>query len=259
MLFESSAAFRGVSPNAPWRVELLECVDSTNTALKRLAAQGEAEGKVLIADRQTAGRGRMTRTFFSPPDSGLYMSMLLRPTLSAADALLLTSSAAVSVAEAIEGVVGIAVGIKWVNDLYVRQRKVCGILTETALTPEGGLDYAVIGIGVNLRAPADGFPAELEEIAGALLPLDAPADPGLRERLAAAILDRCAARFADLPDVSYLAEYRRRLILVGRSVTLSDTGERVTVEGVDDACRLLVRDEKGISRAVSMGECSVRL
>ena len=239
-----------------WRIEAHDCLDSTNTVLKCRAAQGEAAGLVLLADRQTAGRGRMTRSFFSPPGCGLYMSLLVRPALTAGNALLLTTAAAVATADAIAAVTGRVTGIKWVNDLFWGDRKVCGILTESSLGADGRLVWAVVGIGINVRAPREGFPPELAEIAGALLPADAP---DLRPRLAAEILARCSSLFACLPEPTHLEEYRRRSILIGRSVTLSTTDERVTVEGIDDACRLLVRDAAGGVRAISTGECSVRL
>lgn len=242
--------------DTPWQIEAHDCLDSTNTALKARAAEGAQAGLVILADRQTAGRGRMTRTFFSPPGCGLYMSMLLRPALAAADALLLTTAAAVAAAEAIAAVTGREIGIKWVNDLFLGGRKVCGILTESSLSPDGGLAWAVVGIGINVRTPEGGFPAELDGIAGALLPADAS---DLRPRLAAEILTRCGAYFARLPHPAHLDEYRRRSILIGRTVTLSNTGVRVTVEGIDDACRLLVRDAVGTRFAVSSGECSVRM
>ena len=239
-----------------WQVEAYDCLDSTNARLKARAAEGASDGLVLMADRQTAGRGRLGRSFFSPPGCGLYLSMLLRPHLAAADALLLTTAAAVAAAEAIADLTGLQTGIKWVNDLYLDGRKVCGILTESSISPDGSLAWAVVGIGINVRAPREGFPPELAHIAAALLPADAP---DLRPRLAAAILDRCADRFASLPTPAHLDEYRRRSILIGRRVVLSHTGEQVTVEGIDDACRLLVRDVTGFCRTVSSGECSVLL
>ena len=254
---DTTAAIAAYLPhNTPWQIEAHDCLDSTNTACKARAAQGAPAGLVILADRQTAGRGRMTRSFFSPPGCGLYMSMLLRPALAAADALLLTTAAAVAAAEAIAAVTGYEPGIKWVNDLFLDDRKVCGILTESSLAPEGRLAWAVVGIGVNVRAPEGGFPPELSHIAGALLPADAP---DTRPRLAAEILARCGAYFARLPEPAHLEEYRRRSILIGRAVTLSNTGERVTVAGIDETCRLLVRDESGHRRAVSTGECSVCL
>ncbi len=245
--------------DTPWRTTVFSSIDSTNTALKAMAARGEREGCVLIAEQQTAGRGRMNRSFFSPPAGGLYMSMLLRPALRAEDALLLTTAAAVAVAEAIEAVIGIRAEIKWVNDLFVRAQKVCGILCESALSSDGRLDYAVVGIGINVRAPKGGFPPELAGIAGALVADGEAAPPELRSRLAAEILTRYAVLSSALPDTAFLDEYRRRSLVIGRRVTLSTTGETVTVEGIDDVCRLLVRTEYGEQKAVSSGECSILL
>lgn len=241
-------------PHINRRIEHYASLTSTNDLVRVRAAAGEDAGLVVIADRQTAGRGRMGRTFFSPPGCGLYLSLLLRPRLPAADALMLTTAAAVAVSDAIEAVSGIACGIKWVNDLYVGGRKVCGILAESGLRADGRLDWAVIGIGVNVRAPAGGFPAELRDIAGSLLPADAP---DLRPALTDAILDRLEAATDALPSRVHLAAYRERLILVGRRVRLSDTGACGVAEGIDDDCRLLVRLDDGRLRALSFGEASV--
>ena len=110
-----------------------QLVSSTNTLLRQRAEAGEPEGLALVAAAQTAGRGRRDHTFFSPPDTGLYLSFLVRPQLSAKDALLLTTCAAAAVALAIEDCAGVPAEIKWVNDVFCRGKKVCGILTEGAL------------------------------------------------------------------------------------------------------------------------------
>ena len=132
-------------------------MDSTNTLVKHLAEQGGREGMVVIAQHQTAGKGRLGRSFYSPKGTGLYLSILLRPKFSAQEALSITTAAAVAVAEAVDQVTGKEGGeakIKWVNDVYYRYRKVCGILTEASIDFEtGGLHYAVLGIGVNLTPP----------------------------------------------------------------------------------------------------------
>ena len=140
------------------RLEVEQLVSSTNTLLRQRAEAGEPEGLALVAAAQTAGRGRRDHTFFSPPDTGLYLSFLVRPQLSAKDALLLTTCAAAAVALAIEDCAGVPAEIKWVNDVFCRGKKVCGILTEGALDLEtGGLQYAIVGIGGRLpRRPAGG-------------------------------------------------------------------------------------------------------
>ena len=150
------------------RLQYVPSLPSTNTALKAMAADGAPEGTVLIAGEQTAGRGRMGRSFYSPPDSGLYLSLLLRPDMSAVEATRLTACAAVAVAETIEALSGREAQIKWVNDILVDGRKVCGILTEASVDCENGMmRHVIIGIGVNTHVPKTDFPEELRSIAGA--------------------------------------------------------------------------------------------
>ena len=148
------------------KIQAFESLDSTNNYLKKLASGGAAEGTVVIADEQTAGRGRMGRSFASAPGCGIYMSMLLRPEGCTADcAPGLTAVAAVAVCRAIEKVCGRAPGIKWINDLYLRGKKICGILCESSVK-DGRVNYAVLGIGLNVTTRAEEFPEELRETAG---------------------------------------------------------------------------------------------
>jgi len=214
-------------------------VDSTNRIVKELAQQGAAEGTVLFAEYQTAGRGRLGRSFFSPAGSGLYFTVLLRPEGAAVDALKLTVAAGVAVAEAVKQVTGLDLKIKWVNDLYLGDKKVCGILAEGALRPEGGLTYCALGIGLNVFAPEGGF-GELSSIAGALLKQP---QEGLRERLARAILDRFFAYYRDLEHPALLAGYRERSYLQGKTVTAvrGDDKYRGVVVGIGDGAELLLQ------------------
>ena len=228
---------------------------STNDLVREAAVRGEPEGLVVIADTQTGGRGRQGRTFVSPPGTGVYLSLLLRPKLPAEEAVAVTGIAAVAVARAL-GDLGVGdAGIKWVNDVYLRGRKVCGILTEATMDMEsGGLDHAVLGIGVNLFPPPGGFPPELADTAGAVLP-GKPQDDE-RSRLIAAILDRFLPLYRALPDRSWLEEYRSRSILTGREVRFLREGreQRGLALGVDDSARLLVRLPGGEETALSSGE-----
>lgn len=232
-----------------------EAPGSTNDLVREAAVRGEPEGLVVIADTQRAGRGRQGRTFVSPPGTGVYMSLLLRPKLPAEEAVAVTGIAAVAVARAIADVGGGRAGIKWVNDITLRGRKVCGILTEATMDMEsGGLDYAVLGIGVNLFPPAGGFPPELADIAGAVFP-GTPEDDE-RSRLIAAILDRFLPLYRALPDRGWLEEYRSRSILTGRDVRFIREGRESfgRVLGVDNAARLLLRLPSGEETALSSGE-----
>ena len=148
-------------------VEVYKEVTSTNTLLKQRSQSGAPHGLVIAAESQTSGRGRMGREFFSPDQTGVYFSILLRPTLSPSDALLITTCAAVACARALEKISGKTAQIKWVNDIYIDERKVCGILTEASFV-QGKIDFAVLGIGINLYTPDNGFPADIKDKAGSL-------------------------------------------------------------------------------------------
>ena len=127
-------------------------IDSTNRAAKEAAVTGLAgHGGCVVAGKQTAGRGRRGRSFYSPEEAGLYLSVILKPRGSLKESLLLTAEAAVAVYKAVLRTTGISLGIKWVNDLYYNEKKVCGILTEAVTDFESGdIDFAVVGIGLNL-------------------------------------------------------------------------------------------------------------
>lgn len=240
-----------------FRVSEFSELDSTNNFLKKIASEGEPDGAVAIAVSQTGGKGRLGRSFFSPA-SGLYMSVLLRRDIPITLAHLLTPMTAVAVAEALEAEGSERAGIKWVNDIYIGGRKVCGILTETQVSQDGkNLVYAVVGIGVNLAEPAGGFPDDIKNRAGAAFK---NADENLRERLAGKILLRLEKHLRGLAEKGFLDEYRSRSVLDGREVMLIEPqGEtRARVLGVDEECRLVVKTDDGV-RAIFSGEVSVRM
>ena len=241
-------------------IEVRDRVTSTNTLLKEIAEQGGREGMVIVAQEQTAGKGRLGRSFYSPKGTGLYLSILLRPSFSAQEALSITTAAAVAVAEAIDSLTGgEEAKIKWVNDVYYRARKVCGILTEASIDFEtGGLHYAVLGIGVDLAEPEGGFSPELREVAGALFPAAPPS--GARTKLAAQIIDRFFGYYRQLPGRGYMAEYRRRSLLTGVGITFQQ-GEELRegiVTGVDEEARLLVRLPDGTEKVFAAGEVQIQ-
>ncbi len=259
------------------RIEIKEQVTSTNDLLKEAAAEGEPEGLVLVALEQTKGKGRLGRSFYSPRESGIYLSLLLRPSISAEDALLLTTSAAVAMAEAIEDIGGRQIGIKWVNDIYCRGKKVVGILTESGFrlgeeaqekNREPRLDYAVVGIGVNLWEPEGGYPPELQSIAGAIFPYEERPDSfeerdRIRIRLVAAFLERYFEIYEELPGKGFMESYRKKSLLTGKMVQLRTPGHEVIdtpavkVLGIGDEAQLIVQDQSGHVRYLSTGEVSV--
>ncbi len=243
------------------KLQVYKTITSTNTVLKTLAAEGAPAGLALIAGEQTAGRGRMGRSFYSPADSGLYLSLLLRPNVSAVEATRLTACAAAAAAETIEELSGKPAQIKWVNDIFVDGRKVCGILTEASVDCENGMmHYVIIGLGVNTRVPAGDFPEELRGIAGAAF--DADNIPELRCRLAAGILDRLVV-YTENPGAPRVFEgYKSRSLVLGKAINILAPGrDPVPAEVLDleEDYALLVRLPDGSTQRLNSGEVSVRV
>lgn len=246
--------------NTPLDVQVVDCVPSTNDVLKAAAENGAKEGTVIIAKEQSHGKGRLGRSFFSP-NSGIYMSILLRPQLSAADSLMITTCAAVAVCEAIEKVCAKDCGIKWVNDIFLNGLKICGILTEASVDFEtGGLQYAVLGIGINVAHPKDDFPDELHGIAGALFD-ELPKVGDIRSRLCAELLNSFFSYYKNLPQRDFMEQYKRRSIIIGKKINVIQNGSKTpaTALGIDDDARLFVRYDDGKTALISTGEVSVRL
>lgn len=235
-------------------------VESTNTTVREKAAAGAPEGYAVIANSQTGGKGRMGRRFFSPSNTGLYISLLLRPAgYPAQQAVQITTMAAVAASEAIESVSGEKAGIKWVNDVYLRGKKVCGILTEASFGLESGvIDYAVLGIGINVYPPQGGFPEELNDIAGTVL---GSVQKDGKNRLAAALLNRFMEYYTAADPSGYVDEYRSRSLAIGREVTVLFPGrpQQAVALDVDGQCRLLVQYPDGRTEHLSSGEISIRL
>lgn len=231
-------------------------VTSTNDIIKEMAKDGAREGTVVIADTQSAGRGRMGRSFMSPCGTGIYMSVLLRPCLSADKALLITTAAAVAVAKTVEKHTGRPADIKWVNDVYQCGKKVCGILTEGQISQSGSLEYAVLGIGVNLEVPKGGF-GELENVAGAIF------DGGKydKEQIAADILKNFWVYYENLEEKPHYADYVSRDMLRGKTVKVMRSGEvlyEAKVCGIDENFSLVI-ERYGKKEPLATGEVSVKI
>lgn len=240
-------------------IQVLDTVTSTNDYAKELAAKGAKEGTVIIAQSQTGGKGRLSRSFYSPDKTGVYLSILLRPNIPLSECLMITSSAAVAVAQAIEAVSDKKALIKWVNDIFVDGKKVCGILTEASTDIEvGGLSYAVVGIGVNVTEPDGGFPDDLKDIVGALFKSGEKAS---RAQLVSEIIKRFFPLYRNLSARAFLKEYTDRSMLLGKSVRVinGDISARATALEIDRDCRLKVRFESGEEKWLSSGEISVKL
>ena len=235
------------------------CV-STNTMLKNLAESGETSTTVLISGTQTGGRGRMGRTFFSPSETGLYISFLLHPALTAEKSLVITTAAAVAVCRVLKKYTVGKIGIKWVNDILIDSKKVCGILTEASVDVESGyLKYAVLGIGVNIFMPELGFPAEIASTASCVL--SEPPDAGKKCKIAAEIIDSFFNIYPNLQKNSFLDEYRYLSVAIGKSVYLlnGDIKDEATVIAVNDDYSLTVLLDSGEKKTVNSGEISIRI
>lgn len=228
---------------------------STNDELKRLALSGEKNTVLFIAESQTSGRGRKGRSFFSPEGTGIYMSLLLHPDLTAEECTLITPLCAVATAEAIENVTGIKTGIKWVNDIFVSGKKVAGILTEGAFTQKGA-DYIIVGIGINLATPKNGFPDEIKDIAGAITGNAA----GIREQLIAETVNRFMFHLSGIRSRDFVPLYRERLFFLGEEITViaADGSYKATAEDIDSDCRLTVKTMNGETKILVGGEISVK-
>lgn len=223
------------------RVSVFDEIDSTNDEAKRLLQSEDVEdGLYLIANAQTAGRGRQGHSFYSPADTGLYVSMVRTDpeVLHPATLSKMTLAAAVATAEAIEEAVGVSPNIKWVNDLYYRERKVCGILTESVGWLDDRPRAVVLGIGINCSTVL--FPEDIMDTAGALTTGDI--DFIDRNRLAVALRARLLYWTEHLTDPLLLREYRNRSYLTGKEIMFERDHQRFRgiARDIDDKGRLLV-------------------
>lgn len=236
----------------------LGTTDSTNTKAKLLATNGESEWTIVTAERQTSGKGRLTRSFFSP-DGGLYMSIILRPSIRPESATFITTAAAVAVSRAIDEVFCVKTQIKWVNDIFLENKKVCGILTEASFNHNSGmLDFAILGIGVNTKRPDCEIPDDIKDIAGFLSDDNCQSKKEL-------LFDKIIAYFKEYYDSIeeriFINEYRKRLMLIGKRITVikQDETSAATAIDIDNDMRLIVEYEDGRREALLSGEVSVRL
>ena len=248
--------------NFPWKDCILyfDTIDSTNTKAKQLASQGAPHGTVLIADSQTGGRGRLGRSFHSPPGSGIYLSVILRPQCHAGQLMHLTCATGVAMCDAVEAACGTRPCIKWTNDLVFGKRKLGGILTELSLDTKGNTSYAVVGIGINCTQMESDFPEDICSIATSLQAQTG--DSIDRSRVIAAMLVSLEEMSRKLlhQKVQIMDQYRTDCITVGQeiSVVAGDQIRHGTAISVDDEGALVVHFSDGHTEAVNSGEVSVR-
>ncbi|MBE6728949.1 MAG: biotin--[acetyl-CoA-carboxylase] ligase [Ruminococcaceae bacterium] len=225
----------------PFKLYFYGSIDSTNNECKRLALKGIEEA-LVIANSQYAGKGRLSRSFFSPKNSGLYMSLLLRPTFSADKSAAVTTAAAVAVSLAIDEISGKNSMIKWVNDIYVENRKICGILAESGFSQNNSaLNYIILGIGINLCKPEDDFPEDIKDKAGYLFDKKSLSKEEKLD-IAKLIIDRFLKIYNDIENKDYMNIYRQKSLLYGKKVSFEKNGQRFCgiVEYINDNAEIII-------------------
>lgn len=237
-------------------IEVWKEITSTNQRMKQLAVEKKLpHGSVVIAQSQSEGKGRKGRKFYSPKDSGLYLSILLYPKKTTQESLEITAAVAVAVCKAVENCCDISLGIKWVNDLYLGCKKVCGILTEAVTDFEtGDIEFVVVGIGLNLYEPIGGFPKDLEEKAGAILPFGHKVN---KNKLVGKMVNQI---LEETMKVGIDREYVDRNIVPGKRIRISfgETEREVLAKEILDDGKLLVINEKNEEEIFPSGDVSVR-
>lgn len=246
--------------NGEYTIKVFQEITSTNDVLKKMAVTEHcSQGTTIVSDYQIGGKGRLGRSFYSPKGTGLYLSMLLRPSGSVIDNLMLTAQSAVAVYRAIKKVTGIELSIKWVNDLYYKGRKICGILSEGQASMESGrMEYIVVGIGMNIYEPEGGFPEDIRNKAGSLLGMRSEGQQIDRNELASEII----REFYQLAENRTLApEYAERNIVPGHDILVIDGANvrKAHAVGICDDGTLEIVEEDGRKNTLVFGEVSVRL
>ena len=243
-----------------YKIDVYKTIDSTNQEVKRQALEGAGQGLVVLAEQQTMGKGRRGRSFYSPAGTGIYMSVLFRPSPEQSkDVVLVTTAASVAICRAIRKVLNEEPQIKWVNDVYFRGKKVCGILTEAVSDFESGqIDTVVVGIGINYHVPEDGFPEEIQGIAGSVC-TDENMIP--RNSLVAAVLNELFAIYEKLSEREYMEDYRRWSNVIGKDVrfTSGDGWMDAKALDIDDNGGLLVQLDNGEKKTLRTGEITLRV
>ena len=241
------------------KITYFESLDSTNTKVRELACQGAEEGTVVVAEKQTAGKGRRGRNWESPAGTNIYMSVLLRPQIEANKAPMLTLVMAYSIGRVLKERGYETIQIKWPNDLVLSGKKICGILTEAELNGQE-IDHVIVGVGINVNEKE--FPEELLDKATSLY-----LEKGIKENreiLVEDVLNTFAVdyeKFLKEENLSLIKdEYNQMLVNYHREVRVLDPGNEYTAfaHGINDMGELLVEKADGSMEAVYAGEVSVR-
>lgn len=243
-----------------------DVIDSTNSHAKRMGTDNVIEGMVIVAGQQRCGRGRLGREWMSPPDTGLYMSIILKPSLQLEEIQLITLMASVAVARAIEKTVNQKPGIKWPNDILLGGKKVCGILSEMVSSNEG-MEYIVVGIGINVSAESSDFPEALADKATSLAAyvneqgLSLSGDS--KDKLFESVLEEMDKLYMLLLSVGcdgILSEWKHYSATLGNEIVIKSENEEISgvAEGITVDGRLTVLLKNGTRLNIHSGEVSIR-
>lgn len=240
-------------------IKVYKTLASTNKEAKILAINQGLERAVIVSNQQLQGQGRFGRDFYSPADSGLYMSLLLKPTdLNLIHPTTITAYAALCVCEAIEKLCNLSLSIKWVNDIFLDGKKVAGILTEAITDFEtNSISALIVGIGINITTSQESFPDTIQNIAGSLYPNGNA--PITRNHLAAEIINRMFA--PDMPNETIIFErYKKRLFMLEQEITVFQGNETYKAKAIDinNLGNLIVQKENGDVLELSSGEISTK-
>jgi len=252
------------------KIHVFKELESTNLTAKKMALDGAGPETIIIAETQTKGRGRMGRSFYSPNDSGIYISFILKPHFNISRSVLITTAASVAVSKAIEKVCGLYCQIKWVNDVYYNHKKICGILTEAVTDFESGhIESLVLGIGINFSTSKTSFPNEIQDVAGSLYEGNIP-DNVSRNQLIAEVINQVLDINETLESRSFIPQYKARSFVLGQEIKVFQAGASpadrdshdvpiAKAIDIDEDGGLVVQYQDGSVATLNSGEISIRL
>lgn len=238
-------------------LDVRKTVESTNIVMKDYVDM--PEGYVIAAAEQTGGIGRLGRPFKSPKNTGIYFSILLKPAIDYKDVTLLTVIAAVSICEAIEKYSDKKPQVKWVNDVFIGDKKVSGTLTQASMSMENlHPEYVIVGTGINIYEPEGGFGKDLKNIAGAVFD---EKQNDIKNKILAEVLNNYFYYYRNFEKKEFIKKYQERSLVDGKNIYVVEGENKIpaTAIAIDDECHLIVRYEDGSEAALSTGEISIRL
>lgn len=257
-IFSKSAIQKYLPSDFIGDVIIYDVLESTNTTAKSIAHSAK-ENTIIIANQQTGGRGRYGRTFYSPSQSGIYLSIILKPKTNIKDASLLTCMVAVSVVRSLKKLYSIDAKIKWVNDIYINGKKVCGILTEANVNIETStFDYVVVGIGINISPPKEGYNKDIKNIATSVC--EHTNVPVLKNQLIGEVISDLLNSLKYFTSCDFMNEYKQHSFIIGKQVDIvsPDQTQTVTVLDITDNGHLKVLQKDNKILEISSGEVSIR-